>query len=446
MFKKIFLGYIAVLLASFIILALAFSFTLRQYLVNDTISSLHRVAETLSDSASRQGMRGGGHMRVAFFGLANRIAFADYIILQEDGIVLDSSDQILYPPGTPAENEAYLEIAFGAEGDSSLISGDCVAVAYPISTEGIPGRAALILYTEPDLLNQLNRALSGILFLALAAGIAFSLAAGVLATRVVVKPLSQLKNRAMELSARRFDEKLEINTGDELEELAEAFNEMGERLSAYDHAQKDFFQKASHELKTPLMSIQGYAEAVKDGIIPPEEAEQGLEIIIREAERMKALVDQFLYISKMDKMGDDFSPVVLNLEKAAEEAVEAVRSLAIEKGLTLKIETSPGTVQVHADPERIHRLLINVLGNAIRHARQNIIVKIEKGTVFVDDDGPGFKKGDEEKIFDPFYSEASGGSGLGLAISRAIAERHGGNISAENRPEGGARIIINLAS
>ena len=446
MFKKIFLGYIAVLLASFIVLALAFSFTLRQYLINDTISSLHRVAETLSDSASRQGMRGGGHMRVTFFGLANRIAFADYIILQEDGIVLDSSDQNLYPPGTYAENDAYMEIAFDAQDDSSFISDEYVAVAYPITTDGNSSRAALILYTEPDLLNQLNRALSGILFLALTAGIAFSLVAGMLATRVVVKPLSQLKNRAMELSARRFDGKLEINTGDELEELAKAFNEMGERLSAYDHAQKDFFQRASHELKTPLMSIQGYAEAVKDGIIPPEEAEQGLEIIIREAERMKALVDQFLYISKMDKMGDTFSPTKINLESAAEEAAEAVRSLALEKGLTLEVDAASETGFIYADPEKIHRLFLNILGNAIRHAHKKVTIRLNNKTVIIDDDGPGFNKGDEEKVFDPFYSEANGGSGLGLAISRAIAERHGGTISAENRPEGGARIIINLTS
>jgi len=446
MFKKIFLGYLAVLLASFIVLALAFSFTLRQYLISDTISSLHRVAETLSDSASRQGMHGGGQMRVAFFGLANRIAFADYIILQEDGLVLDSSDQNLYPPGTFAENDAYMEIAFHTLGESSFISGDCVAVAYPITTDGKSSRAALILYTEPDLLNQLNRALSGILFMALAAGIAFSLVAGVLATRVVVRPLSQLKNRAMELAARRFDGKLEINTGDELEELAEAFNEMGERLSAYDHAQKDFFQKASHELKTPLMSIQGYAEAVKDGVIPPEEAGQGLEIIIREAERMKALVDQFLYLSKMDKMNDDFSPAKLNLEKAAEEAVEAVRSLALEKGLTIELDATSTTGYLYADPEKIHRLFLNILGNAIRHARNKVVIRINNRVVTIDDDGPGFKNGDEEKVFDPFYSEASGGSGLGLAISRAIADRHGGTISAENRPESGARIIINLTS
>jgi signal transduction histidine kinase len=444
MFKKIFLGYLSVLLVSFIVLALAFSFTLRQYLINDTIASLHRVAETLSGSASRQGMHGGGHMRVAFFGLANRIAYADYIILQEDGMVIDSSDQNLYPPGTLAGNDAYLNIAF--EDEQSYISGEVVAVAYPITTDSKSSRAALILYTEPGLLNQLNRALSGILFLALAVGIAFSIVAGVLATRVVVKPLNQLKTRALEMAARRFEGKLEISTGDELEELAEAFNEMGERLSAYDHAQKDFFQKASHELKTPLMSIQGYAEAVKDGVIPPDEVEQSLEIIIRESERMKALVDQFIYISKMETLGDNFAPRKIDLRKAAEEATEAVRSLAIEKGLTIKI-LAPGPVNpVNADPEKIHRLFLNTLGNAIRHSCSTVTITIQDRQVLIDDDGPGFKQGDEEKVFDPFYSGASEGSGLGLAISRAIAERHGGTISAENRPEGGARIIIKLPS
>ncbi|MDW7730201.1 MAG: HAMP domain-containing sensor histidine kinase [Bacillota bacterium] len=444
MFKRIFLGYLTVLLVSFIVLALAFSITVRQYLINDTIASLHRVAETLSSSATQQNMQGGWHIRGAFFSLANRIAFADYLVLQDNGIVLDSSEQAVYPPGIAVGDDAFINLAFGIDAGGRLVTSERVAVAYPIRINGEETGAALILYTRPDLLTQLNRAISGILILALIAGIAVSLIAGALATRVVVKPMRQLKIKALELAGRRFDGKLTINTGDELEELADAFNEMSDRLAAYDLTQKDFFQKASHELKTPLMSIQGYAEAIKDGIIPPEEAEQSLAIIIKESQRMKTLVEQLIYVSKMEKMNEDYHPVKLDIDKAVEEAVNAVRSLTLERELSIEVKTLSKENYIIGDPEKIHRLMLNTLGNALRHSKGLVSITIEKGEIIIDDDGPGFKPGDENKVFDPFYTSDKGGSGLGLAISRAIAEKHSGSIRAENRPAGGARIIIKL--
>lgn len=443
MFKRIFFGYLAVLLVSFIVLALAFTFTVRQYLVNDTIASLHRVAETLSATASQQGMHGNWHIRGTFFSLANRIAFADYLILEESGIILDSSNQEEYPLGIALGDNPFVGLSFDPNSDRQLVTGDCVAVSYPITVNGQPSGAALVLYTRPDLLNQLNRAISNIMILALLAGVAVSVIAGALATRVVVRPMRQLKSRALELAGRRFEGHLEINTSDELEELAEAFNEMSDRLAAYDLSQKDFFQKASHELKTPLMSIQGYAEAIRDGVIPPEESGQSLAVIIKEAERMKGLVEQLIYISKMETVNDDFKLQPLDLESAAEEAVEAIRSLTLEKNLTLEIKAAPGDNRVYGDVEKIHRLFINTLGNALRFARSKVVVTIDGGRVTIEDDGQGLKPGEEEKIFDPFYSSDSS-SGLGLAISRAITEKHGGHISAANHPQGGARIIIEL--
>ena len=447
MFKRIFFGYLAVLLVAFLVLALAFSFTIRQYLINDTIASLHRVAETLSTTASQQGMHGGSwHIRGAFFSLANRIAFADYLVIQDNGIVLDSSDQEVYPVRELTDNEAFIHLAFDPASDGRLVTGDCVAVSYPITVNNEPSGAALILYTRPDLLNQLNRAISGIMVYALLAGVVVSLAAGVLATRVVVNPMRQLKNRALELAGRRFEGRLEINTGDELEELAEAFNEMSDRLAAYDLSQKEFFQKASHELKTPLMSIQGYAEAIRDEVIPPAETDKGLAVIIRESQRMKALVEQFIYISKMETLEDDYKPQPLDLKTAVEEAVEAVHSLTIEKGLAIAVQAAPGDNRIMGDQEKIHRLLLNTLSNALRYAEKRVTILIDEGKIIIEDDGPGLKTGDEEKIFDPFYSSNNaGGSGLGLAISRAIAERHGGTISAANLENGsGAKIVIKL--
>lgn len=449
MFKRIFIGYLAVLLISFAVLALAFSFTVRQYLINDTVQSLHRVAETLSTSAFDRGIQGSGNIRGAFFKLANRIAYADYVVLRQDGLIMDSSDVKTYPHGVKNINDAFTELAFGEESGENMVKRDLVAVKYPVSVggEGKQANAALILYTQLDLLAQLNFSILSILALALGAGTFVSLLAGLLVTRVVVKPLHLLKNRASELARRRFAGKLDISTGDELEELADAFNEMSGHLAEYDRSQKEFFRNASHELKTPLMSVQGYAEALKDRVIPDEEKEQSLQLIIRESERMKALVDEFIYLSKMETLQENYSFESFNLSDTVNEAVHSVQSLALEKKVAIETDIIESENNFYGDPEKIHRLLLNILSNAVRCAQNTVKLEVQGNTkIEISDDGIGFEETELEKVFEPFYRGKNGGSGLGLSISQAIVEKHGGKITAGNNPAGGARITIKLPS
>jgi len=446
MFRRIFTGYLAVLVISFAVLALAFSFTVRQYLVTDTVRSLYRVAETLSTSAIEPGMHGSGHMRGAFFNLANRIAYADFVLIKPDGTILDSSDIEAYPPGAEMLNQAFMDLAFSGEDGESMVERDRVAVSFPVVMGGNRERASLILYSQLDVLTQLNRSILGILAFAAGAGIIVSIVAGFFATRVVVGPLQQLKTRAHELSRRQFSGRLEINTGDEVEELAETFNEMAGRLAEYDRSQKEFFQKASHELKTPLMSIQGYAEAIKDGIITEEEdREQSLDIIIKESGRMKALVDQFIYLSKMETLNESYSFEQVDLKEALKEAVEAVNSLAMENNIAIEIDHDNANHHIEGDPEKIHRLLLNLLSNALNYAESKITVTLKGSRLIVSDDGPGFEQDDLDRIFDPFFHRnKNGGSGLGLAISRAIVEKHRGSITVGNNSGGGARIEVSF--
>lgn len=190
------------------------------------------------------------------------------------------------------------------------------------------------------------------------------------------------------------------------------------------------------------MSIQGYAEALKEGVIPPDEKEQSLDIIIKESRRMKALVDEFLYLSKMETLKESYSFEPVILEDSVREAVYAVRSLAFDKGVKVSTTFGSGSSIIDGDPEKIHRLLLNVLGNALRHGHRNVNITIEGPVITVEDDGPGFQPGEIERIFTPFYRGENGGSGLGLAISRAIVEKHGGAISASDSPDGGAKIKI----
>lgn len=441
MFKRIFAGYLVVLLIALAALALTFSLTVRHYLINDTIDSLTRTAENLALNPGGMGMHSGGHMRGVYFSLANRIAYADYLLLLQDGTIVDSSDEVAYPPGSIPDSGTFAARSLDSDRETHLVDKDLVAVSIPAVIGDQEG--ALILYSRLDLLTQLNRSLLGLLALALAAGTAVSLLAGAFITRVIVNPVQKLKEKASALARRDFGGRVTLQTGDELEELADTINEMAAKLAEYDRAQKDFFQKASHELKTPLMSIQGYAEAMKDGTIPLSENTQALEIIIRESGRMKNLVEQFIYLSKMERVKETYTFEAVNLDDAVREAVYALQSLALEKNIDIETISENGKA-IQGDPEKIHRLLLNIIGNALRYADHKIWIKTGEGHIEIADDGPGFAAGELEKAFKPFYSGRNGGSGLGLAISRAIVEKHGGSITLGNRPQGGACVIVSF--
>ncbi|HED23820.1 MAG TPA: HAMP domain-containing histidine kinase [Firmicutes bacterium] len=441
MFKRIFAGYLIVLLIALAALALTFSLTVRHYLINDTIDSLTRTAESLALNPGGMGIHGGGHMRGVYFSLANRIAYADYLLLLQDGTIVDSSDEEAYPPGSIPDSGLFAARSFEPDRETHLVDKDLVAVSIPAVIGDQKG--TLILYSQLDLLTQLNRSLLGLLALALAAGTAVSLLAGAFITRVIVNPVQKLKEKASALARREFGGKVTLKTGDELEELANTINEMATKLAEYDLAQKDFFQKASHELKTPLMSIQGYAEAIKDGTIAPAENTPALDVIIRESSRMKTLVEQFIYLSKMERVKETYSFEAVNLDDAVRETVYALQNLARDKNIDIEtVSGSGGTVQ--GDPEKIHRLLLNIIGNALRYASQKVRIKAESGRIEIADDGPGFAENERIKAFKPFYRGKGGGSGLGLAISKAIVEKHGGTIALGNRPQGGAVVTISL--
>jgi signal transduction histidine kinase len=148
----------------------------------------------------------------------------------------------------------------------------------------------------------------------------------------------------------------------------------------------------------------------------------------------------------METLKESYSFEPVALDDAVREAIYAVHSLALENNISIETKIKAANSVITGDPEKLHRLLLNILGNALRHAQQKITVTISGSAITIEDDGPGFIINDLEKAFDPFYRGDNGGSGLGLAISRAIVEKHGGEITISNSAESGAIIRIAFAT
>lgn len=266
----------------------------------------------------------------------------------------------------------------------------------------------------------------------------------------IVRPLNNLEKYAEAVGNRQFDVKLEAKWGDELSTLALAFNQMAQRLKTYDDSMRHFFQNASHEMKTPLMSINGYAEGIRDGLFEGASLENAIEIIHKESLRLRNIVDNMIDITILEQPHSNYF-LPHPLDYIVENVLDSVGGYALEQ--KVEIHTSiPANAIVVGDWDRLQSLFVNLLSNAVRHARSRVTLRAhfiphcQQVKIFIEDDGSGFTPEDMEHGYDYFYTRAKEGSGLGLTIARIIVEEHKGTISLGNAPQQGAVVAVTLPS
>ena len=202
--------------------------------------------------------------------------------------------------------------------------------------------------------------------------------------------------------------------------------------------QQTFFQNASHELKTPLMAIQGYAEGIQAGVMDSGSA---AEVILSESDRMAELVDELLDISKIDMGRQQLTLSETDLRELLYDSIRAVEPAAAGGGgIAIVPDFSEQPVMVSCDDTRLRRAVTNILSNGLRYARSELRLTCRADrrqvTIRIQDDGDGIAEEDLPHIFDRFYMGKSGKSGIGLALTREIIHLHRGTIRAYNRDTG----------
>ena len=201
--------------------------------------------------------------------------------------------------------------------------------------------------------------------------------------------------------------------------------------------QQTFFQNASHELKTPLMAIQGYAEGIQAGVMDTASA---AEVILTESDRMTELVEELLDISKIDMGRQPLTLSETDIRELLYDSIRAVEPAAAASGITIAPDFPEEPVMVKCDDTQMRRAVTNILTNGLRYAhsqlcltcwpdKRNVIIRIQ-------DDGDGIAEGDLPHIFERFYMGKSGKSGIGLALTREIIHLHKGTIHAYNGDTG----------
>jgi two-component system sensor histidine kinase BaeS len=306
---------------------------------------------------------------------------------------------------------------------------------------------SVVLVTRPDVVSgdDFRRYLSALL---IASGVAALLAAAIAAllARRMTEPLRRLGAAAGELAAGRRPEPVPRERTEELDDLAVAFNGMSEQLLLARDAERGVLLSVSHDLRTPLTSVRGYAEGIEDGTLEPAQAAT---VIVREASRLERLVGDLLALARLRQGVLEVRREPVDLGAVAREAEERLRPRAAEAGVAVRVEGAGGA---EADHGRVLQVVTNLLDNAIRVSPRGgtVAIAVADGRVEVADEGPGIPPEELPRAFERFHLRSRSGrnspdgAGLGLAIVSELSTAMGGSATVENRPTGGAQFTVSL--
>ena len=375
----------------------------------------------------------------------------DDFAMAEDAVI-----QVVDGSGKPLASTGDAPQLGPPEGSVHDVDGLRVATK-PIADSSLQGYS--VIYARPD---DGVDATVGRLWLFLGAGVlggtVLALLAGLAIADRAMRPIASLTALAREIASTRDpSRRMPIPAADD--EVGELAATMDGMLEALDEArsereqalerQREFVADASHELRTPLTSVQANLELLQAA----GEDEQAVESALASTKRMSRLVSDLLLLARADT-GRRAARTGLDLSATAAEALEEVAPLAGER----KLEGELGEpLPLVGNPDELHRLVRNLLENAVRHTPEGSTVKLRASregsdaVLEVSDDGPGIAPGMEKQIFERFVrgdgpadTAAGGGSGLGLAIVRAVAESHGGSVEAGSSSSGGARFTVRM--
>ncbi|MBR6703817.1 MAG: HAMP domain-containing histidine kinase [Lachnospiraceae bacterium] len=274
--------------------------------------------------------------------------------------------------------------------------------------------------------------------------------------RWVLQPVRRITEGAREFAAGNLEHRIRLSSEDELGYLARSLNDLASQLQSNDEAQRKFIANVAHDFRSPLTSIKGYLEAMVDGVIPPENQEKYMNIIIGETERLTNLTQSMLSLNSLDeaRMGLELSRFdIVALIRSVCETFEGVCG---KRGISFDLIFGAPQIPVRADYGRIGQALHNLIDNAIKFSYDDGLIRIrvqelgEKAAVSVKDFGQGIAKEDLGKIWTRFFkADASRGkdkrgTGLGLSIVKEIITAHGETIDVVSTPGSGTEFTFRL--
>ncbi|MDP4152454.1 MAG: ATP-binding protein [Bacillota bacterium] len=326
----------------------------------------------------------------------------------------------------------------------SLYNSRRFSMGVPIQNLQGQSVGAIFISTSAGGYSELITALMKIFFVASLVALMLTFLLMFMLTRQLVKPLNEMSRAAKSYAKGNFDTRISVTGNDEISELAGAFNHMADSLAHLEGMRKSFLQNVSHDLRTPMTSISGFIDGMIDGTIPQEQYGYYLTIVSDETKRLARLTRTLLDVSELESDNEKFNLEDYDICESIRRVLINFENRVVSKDMKLKINMPEEEVRVYADIDATHRVIYNLIDNAVKFSYQSgmLTISIDKtdklARISVRNTGIGISAADLPFVFDRFFKSDksrgldSKGIGLGLYITKTIIEKQGGTITVNS--------------
>ena len=271
---------------------------------------------------------------------------------------------------------------------------------------------------------------------------------------IIVKPLTRLTNAIKELSNGNYNVRVDNVGQDEISKLNQGFNQMARQLAKQDETRQKFISDISHEFQTPLTSIQGFANILKEEDLPKEQRVKYANIILYNSKRLSSLEKNMLQLTLLDREEIELELTNYSLVEQMNRVISTQENQAMEKNIEIVFEMPKKEIFIEGDEQRLEQVWTNIISNAIKYTNEGglITITMKKNSkdieISIEDTGIGMSKEVVSHIFERFYREDKArnveGNGLGLAIVKSIVDLHHGKIDILSQVDVGTNFIVRL--
>lgn len=477
-YSKYLVSFIALIGIGFLAIAIIICSVVTNYSINTKTELMNKTAEMVYLEVSNEMMADDCDFETAImnnsekyknvFGLLADYSESDIILFSKDGKILyETADDMVFASLTMGKKT--MDEIKGSAGLSSRL-GDLNGLfkqrrfnyIYPVE-ESVSGNNKTIGYIVlTSSASGMSQVFEQIIKVIIVSSLWVFLAAIIIVyfiTDRITTPIKQISKAVKSYAKGNFDVRIPVKGEDEIATLSEAFNNMAKELSKLEKTKNTFFSSISHDLKTPMTSIQGFIEGILDGTIPEEKQSYYLGIVLEEVKRLTRLVNSLLDITRMQSGSVKLNPSHFDICEMARLILISFEEKIDELKLDVEFNCDEDPSQVFADKDAIHQVLYNIISNALKFTPEKGELKIDiskekssgKYMVSVYNTGIGMKEEELPFVFDSFYKADSSrgldktGTGLGMFIAKSKIEAHGERIGVESEYEKYCRFWFTLS-
>ncbi|WP_105615520.1 sensor histidine kinase [Vallitalea okinawensis] len=455
--KKLLSIYLGIIVGTFLILSALLPSIIRGYFIENQTDVLMREGQSIAEyyKATRFNFQ-----FEVLAGLVNKMLETEmWLVNVETGQIVTSDGATgVMKLDSPLSKEVLKGNVVQTTGDfQGYFDVEVLTVGMPLYGDDGHMDLLLFLHTEIATIENTVDDMQTIITFVLGISLLVAFILIFILSRDIIGSINQMNIAAKKMAGGNFAAKVEIHTDDEVGQLAESFNHMGEELRKLEAMRRSFIANISHDFRSPLTSIKGFVSAILDGTIPEDMQDHYLNVVLDETERLAKMTNDILHLTKMESNQVQLEYRDFDVHEVIRKVLIGLEQRINEKNIKIELIFIDERLMVHGDLEQIQRAVHNLLDNAVKFVGENDQIFIESSVInkkvhiSIIDTGPGINEESLKHIFDRFhkgdYSRGVHklGTGLGLAIVKEIIKKHGEEITVSSKEGEGTAFTFTLA-